>query len=106
MRAYRGRKHRACGASWQKGRPAGALGTLEPLCELTPLCVPGHEAGALVGTVHTEASPVPWARLGSDLVGELPGPFGLEAGQVFLSLPFHWKPLVFVSKTNYLHARD
>lgn len=49
---------------------------------------------------------MPWARLGSDLVGELPGPFGLEAGQVFLSLPFHWKPLVFVSKTNYLHARD
>lgn len=49
--------------------------------------LPGHEAWALVGTVPIEPCPVPWARPGSDLVGELPGPFGLGS-RPSSSLPF------------------
>lgn len=58
-------------------RPASALGTPRSPCELTQPRLPGHEAWALVGTVPAEPCPVPWAGPGSDLVGELPGPFGL-----------------------------
>lgn len=47
----------------------------------------GHEAWALVGAVPTEPCPVPWAGPGSDLVGELPGPFGLGSWPS-VSLPF------------------
>lgn len=82
-----GRKLGVCGASQQKGRPAGALGTPRSLCELTQPRLPGHGAWASVGTVPAQPCPVPWAGLGSNLVGELPGPFGLGSWPS-LSLPF------------------
>lgn len=72
------------GAFWQKGRPAGPLGTLRSLCELTLPHMPGHEACSLVGTLPVEPCPVPWAGLGSDLTGKRPG-LGCWPS---LSLPF------------------
>lgn len=69
------------------GQPAGALGTPRPPCELLQPRLPGHEAWASMGTLPAEPRPVPWAGPGSDLVGELQGPFGLGRWPS-VSLPF------------------